>query len=153
MWTATQFSIFMVNKPGVLAQVLGEFARAKVNILAMTIMDSAEHGVMRVVFDQPDKSRGILSGLNMPFSETDALCVSLENKSGALAAVMEKLAKEHINVSYAYCTAGAKGGRTTGVLKVVDAKKAMRILDQGRKKIDNTGQAIRRPRSGKRSIS
>jgi len=55
MWTATQFSIFMVNKPGVLAQVLGEFARAKVNVLAMTIMDSAEHGVMRVVFNQPDK--------------------------------------------------------------------------------------------------
>ena len=150
MWTATQFSIFMVNKPGVLAQVLGEFARAKVNILAMTMMDSAEHGVMRVVFNQPDKARGILSGLNLPFSETDTLCVNLENKSGALAAVMEKLAKDHINVSYAYCTAGAKGGRTTGVLKVADAKRAMRILDQGHKKIDHTGQAIRRPRSAKR---
>jgi len=150
MWTATQFSIFMVNKPGVLAQVLGEFARAKVNILAMTIMDSAEHGVMRVVFDRPDKARGVLTGLNMPFSETETLCVNLENKSGALASVMEKLAKNHINVSYAYCTAGAKGGRTTGVVKVADVKKAMRVLDQIHKKIENTVREIRLPRSANR---
>ena len=150
MWTATQFSIFMVNKPGVLAQVLGEFARAKVNILAMTIMDSAEHGVMRVVFDRSDEARAVLTGLNMPFNETDALCVNLENKSGALAAVMEKLAKDHINVTYAYCTAGAKGGRTTGVIKVTDVKKAIRILDQGRKAPENAGRAMRRPGSAKR---
>jgi hypothetical protein len=150
MWTATQFSIFMVNKPGVLAQVLAEFARAKLNILAMTMMDSAEHGVMRVVFDRPDEARGILTGLNMPFSEAETLCVSLENKSGALALVMERLAKDHINVFYAYCTAGAKGGRTTGVIKVADLKKAMRVLDQGSKRPDNTGRALPRPRSAQR---
>jgi len=150
MWTATQFSIFMVNKPGVLSQVLTEFARAKLNILAMTVMDSAEHGVMRVVFDRPDKARGVLTGVNMPFSETEALCVSLENKSGALALVMERLAKDHVNVSYAYCTAGAKGGRTTGVIKVADLKKAMRILDQGPKRPGNTGRALPRPRSAQR---
>ncbi|MHC4648269.1 MAG: ACT domain-containing protein, partial [Planctomycetota bacterium] len=49
MYVTTQFSVFMVNKPGVLAQVLGEFARAKINIIAMTMMDSVEHGVMRIV--------------------------------------------------------------------------------------------------------
>ena len=50
MYIAEQFSIFMVNKPGVLALVLSEFARAKINIIAITMMDSVEHGVMRVVF-------------------------------------------------------------------------------------------------------
>lgn len=150
MWIAKQFSIFMVNKPGALALVLGEFAGAKLNILAMTMMDSAEHGVMRVVFDRPETAKGILTGLNMPFSETDVLCVSLENKSGALAVVIEKLAKNHINVSYAYCTAGARGGRTTGVVKVADVKKAMRVLDHIHKKLDNSFPAIRRPRSAKR---
>jgi hypothetical protein len=147
MWIATQFSIFMVNKPGVLAQALGEFARAKVNILAMTVMDSAEHGVMRAVFDQADKARQVLSRLNMPFNETETLCVSLENKSGALATIMEKLAKDHINVSYAYCTAGAKGGRTTGVVKVPDLRKAMRVLDQGQKKRERSGLVVRVRRS------
>ena len=55
MYLATQFSIFMVNKPGVLAQVLNAFADAKVNIIALTMMDSVEHGVMRVVGGSTDK--------------------------------------------------------------------------------------------------
>lgn len=128
MYIAAQFSVFMVNKPGVLAQVLGEFARAKINITAMTMTDSVEHGVMRVVFEAPQKAKQVLSKLNMSYNDTEVLCVNLTNKSGALATVVEKLARNHINISYAYCTAGARGGRTTGVLKVADVKKAVRIL-------------------------
>jgi hypothetical protein len=134
----------MVNKPGVLAQVLGEFAQAKINIIAMTMMDSVEHGVMRIIFETPKKAREVLSQLNMPCNETEVLCVELDNKPGALAAVAEKLAKNHINISYAYCTAGAKGGRTTGVLKVADVKKAMRILEQGYKKNSKSQPMVRR---------
>jgi len=126
---AKQFSIFMVNKPGVLAHVLSEFAAAKINIIAMTMVDSAEHGVMRVVFGSEKNAEELLKKLNMQYSETDVLRVNLANKSGALAAVAEKLARSHINISYAYCTAGAQGGRTTGILKVADVKKAMRILE------------------------
>ncbi len=133
MYVASQFSVFMVNKPGVLAKALGEFAKDRVNIVAITMMDSAEHGVMRVVFEEAKKAREILARLNMPYSETDVLCVNLANKSGALATVAEKLAKGHINISYAYCTAGARGGRTTGVLKVSDVKKAMRLLEDHNK--------------------
>ena len=150
MYIATQFSIFMVNKPGVLAQVLGEFARAKINIIAMTMMDSVEHGVMRVVFTAPKKANEVLAKINMPHNETDVLCVTLTNKSGALAVVAEKLAKSHINISYAYCTAGAKGGRTTGVLKVADVKKAMRILQQNPKKDSKSHPVVRRSQSSRR---
>jgi hypothetical protein len=150
MYVATQFSIFMVNKPGVLAQVLGEFARAKINIIAMTMMDSVEHGVMRVVFAAPMEAREVLSKLNMPYNTADVLCVNLDNKPGALAAVAEKLAKSHINISYAYCTAGAKGGRTTGVLKVADVKKAMKILEQNHKKTSKSQPVIRRLRTSRK---
>ncbi len=131
MHVATQFSIFMVNKPGILAKILSEFAKAKLNIIAMTMMDSAEHGVMRVIFIAPEKAKKILKELNMPYNENQVLCVNLTNKSGALACVAEKLSKHHINISYAYCTAGARGGRTTGVLKVANVKKAMKILTTG----------------------
>lgn len=133
MYVTPQFSVFMVNKPGVLAQVLGEFANVKINITAITMMDSAEHGVMRVVFEEPEKARAILSRLNLPYNETEVLCVNLANKAGALATVAEKLAKGHINIAYAYCTAGASGGRTTGVLKVSDVKKAMKLLQDHNK--------------------
>jgi len=150
MYVAPQFSIFMVNKPGVLAQVLGEFARAKINITAMTMMDSVEHGVMRVVFATPNRARDVLKNLNMPFNETEVLCVNLTNKSGALAGVTEKLAKSHINISYAYCTAGAKGGRTTGVLKVANVQKAMKVLQQNPKNGSKTNISIRRPKSSRK---
>lgn len=133
MHIAPQFSVFMVNKPGVLALALSEFAKAKINITAITMMDSAEHGVMRVVFDNADKARDILSKLNMAYNQTDVLCVDLANKAGELAVVAEKLSKGHINISYAYCTAGGKGGRTTGVLKVSDVKKAMKLLQNHNK--------------------
>ena len=144
MYIASQFSIFMVNKPGVLAQVLSEFARAKINVVAMTMMDSVEHGVMRVVFASPEKAKGVLSKLNMPCNETEVLCVMLTNASGALANVASKLAKNHINISYAYCTAGAKGGRTTGVLKVADVKKAMKVLERDQKKTSKSQPKLRR---------
>lgn len=149
MYIASQFSVFMVNKPGVLAQVLGEFARAKINIIALTMMDSVEHGVMRVIFEEPEHAREILSKLNMPYNETQVLCVALTNKAGALASVAEKLAKSHINIAYAYCTAGAKGGKTTGVLKIADVKKAMRVLQQDGKKESKSQPVVRRSKSAR----
>jgi hypothetical protein len=150
MYIATQFSIFMVNKPGVLARVLGEFARAKINIVAMTMMDSVEHGVMRVVFAAPKKAEAVLAKLNLSHSESEVLCVTLTNKSGALAEVAEKLSRNHINISYAYCTAGAKGGKTTGVLKVADVKKAMRVLHKNTKKDSKSHPVVRRSKSSRK---
>lgn len=150
MYIETQFSIFMVNKPGVLARVLGEFAQAKINIIAITMMDSMEHGVMRVVFAAPEKAKKVLVKLNMPYSETDVLCITLTNQSGALASVAEKLAKNHINISYAYCTSGAKGGRTTGILKVANVQKAMKVLQESRSKASKSQPTVRRSQSSKK---
>jgi len=150
MYIATQLSIFMVNKPGILAQILAEFANAKINITAVTVMDSVEHGVLRVVFASKDKAEEVLSRLNMPFNKTDVLCVMLSNKSGALADVAEKLAKHHINISYAYCTAGARGGKTTGVLKVADVKKAMRVLKPTGAVSSKSKPAVRRSKASRK---
>ena len=150
MYIAKQFSIFMVNKPGVLAQLLGEFAQAKINIIAMTMMDSMEHGVMRVVFTAPEKAKKVLTNLNMTYNETDVLCVTLTNQSGALATVVEKLSRNHINISYAYCTAGAKGGKTSGILKVANVGKAMKILENPQKKSSKSHPVVRRSKSSRR---
>lgn len=128
MYIQTQFSIFLINKPGVLAQTLEALAREKINIIAMTMMDSVEHGVLRLVTSNASQTQSILSKLGIPINETDVLCVNLSNHAGAFADVTSKLAASHININYAYCTAGAKGGRTTGVLKVADIKKAMKVL-------------------------
>lgn len=126
--TSVQFSIFLVNKPGVLAQVTKAMADAKVNIVAMTLVDSQEHGVLRVVASNPDTAHRALQALNLPLTETEVLCVELSNRPGALADVAELLGTNHININYAYATSGAPGGRTTGVFKVADQNKAMKLL-------------------------
>jgi hypothetical protein len=148
----TQYSIFMVNKPGVLAKVLGEFAHAKINIVALTMVDTVEHGVMRLVATPREKVKSMLDRLNLQYGETDILCLNLSNKAGALADVTQKLAKAHINISYAYCTAGARGGRTTGVLKVADVKKAMKVLGKGTSTTASTKKkkVVRRSPASKR---
>lgn len=145
MHIETQFSVFMVNKPGILGNLLESIADEKINILALTMMDSVEHGVLRVVVKSGDKLIKVLEKINVQYSTTDVLCINLPNKAGAFADVATKLAKAHINISYAYCTAGARGGRTTSVLKVADVKKAIKILDAGSpKKKTNTKATVKR---------
>ena len=128
--TLNQFSVFLVNKPGVLAQVTGALADAKINIIAMTLVDSQEHGVLRMVVENAGEARGVLTKLNLPMTETEVLCLDLPNRPGALADVATLLGKNHININYAYVTSGAPGGRTTGVFKVADQTKALHLLSK-----------------------
>jgi len=124
----TQFSVFLVNKPGVLAQVTRALADSKVNIVAMTLVDSQEHGVLRFVAENAAKAREVTRKLNLPTTETEVLSMELSNRPGALADVAGMLGENHVNINYAYCTSGAPGGRTTGIFKVADLNKAQRIL-------------------------
>jgi hypothetical protein len=126
--SVVQFSVFLVNKPGVLAQVTRALAQEKINVAAMTLVDSQEHGVLRIVAEDPQAARAVLTKLNLPLTETNVLALDLSNSPGALADVASLLGSNHININYAYCTSGAPGGRTTGIFKVADEKKAMGVL-------------------------
>ena len=126
--TETQFSVFLVNKPGILAQVTTALAKSKVNLVAMTLVDSQEHGVLRLVAEDAVAGREALAKLNLPVNETVVLRLELSNRPGALADVATLLGLNHININYAYCTSGAPGGQTTGIFKVADPKKAEKVL-------------------------
>ena len=130
--TDTQFSVFLANKPNVLAQVCQRLADDKVNILALSMMDASEHGVLRVVVENPERARRSLAALNVPAAETTVLIASLPNRPGAMADVVQRLASNHITVNYAYCTTGASGGQTLGVFRVSDFKKAAQVLNERR---------------------
>lgn len=146
--TDIQFSVFLVNKPGVLAQVTGAIAEAKLNMLAMTLVDSQEHGVLRMVTDDAAATRQVLTKLNLPMTETEVLCLDLSNRPGALADVATLLGQHHVNINYAYCTSGAPGGRTTGIFKVADVKKAMHVLKESAAK--HKEPSIRRSSGGRK---
>jgi len=125
-----QFSVFLVNKPGILAQVTKALADAKFNIKALTLVDSQEHGVLRVVLENSgDKAGGVLRGLNIPVTETEVLSVEMGNHPGALADICSRLAQEHVNINYAYLSTGARGGKTIGIFKVSDVNKSKKILE------------------------
>lgn len=123
-----QVSVFLENKPGRLANVLTALAKEKVNITALTVMDSHEHSVLRIVTDDPARTGQVLKGMSTPFAETDVLVVELRNQVGALANVCGLLGAEHINIDYAYCSAGGKNGKTLGIFKVSNTDKAMKVL-------------------------
>lgn len=129
MKIAKQISIFLVNKPGILAQVTDVLAEAKVNIKGLTLVDSQEHGVLRMVLENGARGLEKLGALNLPVTETEVLCVELKNKPGALADVCNRLANAHVNINYAYCTTGTKNGKTFGIFRVSDINKAQKILE------------------------
>ena len=125
-----QFSIFLVNKPGVLASITTALARARIDLVALTLVDSVEHGVMRIVTDNAQATREVLSHTQDRWTESLVLMMELANRPGAFARVAQKLADAHINIGYAYCTGGAAGGKTVAVFKVADIKKAMKLFPE-----------------------
>lgn len=130
METTKQVSVFLENKPGRLANVLSALEREKVNINGLTVMDSHEHSVLRLVTSDLARTAQVLRGLGTPFTETEVLLVELRNQPGALAHLCEQLAGEHINIDYCYVSAGGRNGKTLGVFKVSNTDKAMRVLSQ-----------------------
>ena len=149
MQIVKEFSVSLVNNPGVLAGVMKALGRAKVNVVAMTLSDSAKHGVLRLVVGQTATAAKVLAGLNVPVSQNDVLQVKLANRAGAMAELAGKLAVAHINITYAYCTSGAPGGRTTGIINVENLAKAMKVL--GVEKTHKEGTAVRRSQGSRKS--
>lgn len=144
----TQFSVFLANKPKILAQVCHRLADDKINIVALSMMDASEHGVLRLVVADPARARESLAAVNVPTAETTVLVTMLPNRPGAMADVVERLANAHISVHYAYCTTGAPGGKTTGVFRVSDFAKATQVLSERkpRRKAAATARTTPRPR-------
>ena len=128
METTKQVSIFLENRPGRLSNVLLALAREKVNIVALTIMDSHEHSVLRLVTSDAPRTIAVVEGLNASHTETDVLMVELKNQPGALAHVCEQLALAHINIDYAYVSSGGRNGKVFGIFKVSNPQKATQIL-------------------------
>jgi hypothetical protein len=131
METTKQVSVFLENKPGRLAKVLASLEREKINVTGLTVMDSHEHSVLRLVTSDIPKTTQVLRSLGTPYTETEVLLVELRNQPGALAHICEQLAAEHINIDYCYVSAGGRNGKTLGVFKVSNTDKAMRLLGQG----------------------
>ncbi len=133
MQTAKQLSVSLVNKPGRLADMLTALAKEKVNFKALAVMDSGERGTVRFIPDDLFSAVSVLEKMNIRYETTDVLLAEIPNQPGGFRKICERLATEHLNIDYAYCSFNCnkktKGG-VLAVIKVNDLAKAQRLLSE-----------------------
>ncbi|MGA2061060.1 MAG: ACT domain-containing protein [Thermoguttaceae bacterium] len=133
MQTAKQLSVSLVNKPGRLADMLTALAKEKVNFQALAVMDSGNRGTVRFVPEDLHTAAGVLDKINVRYETTDVLLAEIPNQPGGFRKICERLAGEHLNIDYAYCSfnSGKKSkGGVLAVIKVNDLVKAQRLLSE-----------------------
>jgi hypothetical protein len=99
-----QFTLYLENKPGMLALITNALATAKVNIEGVSVAESTDVSIMQMVVSKAQTTERILKSKRIPFTEQDVALVHLDNKPGALAGIASKLAKAGININYVYAT-------------------------------------------------
>ena len=123
-----QLSIFLENRPGLLAKICGTLADAGINILALSIHDTVDHAIVRLLADRPVKALLILEQLGLYILESDVVVLELDNRPGSLGEVARKLARADINIEYAYCSATSSQGVGCLILKSDDQDRAIELL-------------------------
>lgn len=123
-----QLSIFLENRPGGMARICGTLAEAGINIMAVTVHDTVDHAIVRLIADRPVKALLILEQLGVYIMESDVIVLDLENEPGALAEVARKLARADINIEYAYCTASQNQKSGCLVLRSDEPDRAIELL-------------------------
>ncbi len=123
-----QLSIFLENRPGGLARICGTLAEAGINILALSVHDTVDHAIIRLLADRPVKALLILEQLGLYILETDIIALDLPNQPGALAEISRKLARADINIEYAYCSAATSQGNGCLILKSDELDRAIELL-------------------------
>ena len=130
MEIAKQLSVFLANKPGTLAAVCEELARAKVNIFALTITDTVDHSVVRMVLSDTEKALHIFEERGVLAVQSNVLMITNDNKPGSLGAIASRLAKAKINIEYAYLATSPGAKRGLLIMRTSDTKKALKVLQK-----------------------
>ncbi len=100
-----EFTFFLGNKPGALLEVAAALAEEKVNIEAIAALTVLDEAVVSMITDAPDRTRKVLKRLGVDYEEREALTLSLPHQPGQLATVLDRLARDGINVLSCYFAA------------------------------------------------
>ncbi|MBQ9468988.1 MAG: hypothetical protein IJU52_08295 [Clostridia bacterium] len=124
-----QLSVFVENKQGALSKIISLLSAGGINMRAVSIADTQDFGVLRVIVNDVEKATAILKDQNVIVSASDVIAVQLKDEPGALAAVLELLSAGGVNVEYLYAfvtPATASGAYL--VLRARNNAKAEKIL-------------------------
>lgn len=132
---AEQLSIFLENKSGRLSEVTKTLGDAGVNIRALSIADTSDFGILRIIVDDNDKAVTVLKSNDFTVSKTNVVAVEVEDKPGGLARILAILDRENINVEYMYAFLDKQSNNAINIIKFDDNGKAISVLTANNIKI------------------
>lgn len=125
-----QLSVFMPNRPGVLARSCAVLSENRVNIIAMAVHDTVDNAVVRFLVDNPTKALLLLEQEELYVMEHDVVVLEIENSTGTICRLAQSLAEADINIQYLYCTATNKQESGCLVIKTDNPERTLEILSR-----------------------
>ena len=126
--TINQLSIFVENKAGTVADITKSIASAGVSIRALSVADTQEFGILRLIVSDVEKAKDALHKNDCVVSITKVIGVEIPDVAGGLSSVLELMSENNINVEYLYAFITISGQHAYVVLRVEDNEKAAKIL-------------------------
>lgn len=126
--TVKQISVFIENKPGMLVSVTAALGNAGVDIRALTVADTQDFGILRMIVDDTDKAKAALAGIGCVAMVTDVIAVAVPDEPGAMTETLNKIARIGLNIEYMYAFVSPKNKKAYTVLRVKDVDNALCAL-------------------------
>jgi len=123
-----QISVFLENTTGRLGEVTRTLANAEINIRAISIADTAEFGILRLIVNDHEKALKALNSKSFTTKVTDVAVVEIDDKPGSLARVMELFQNLKINIEYLYASLEGNTGKAVVIFKMENHEQGIRII-------------------------
>ena len=127
----TQLSVFLENKKGRICAVADLLAQNDINIRALSLADTSEFGILRLIVDKPEEGKKILSESGIVVRVTDVLSLTMNDTPGGTLGVLRLLSESGIGVEYMYAFAGKNDGEAVMIIQAEELEAAEGILQRG----------------------
>ncbi len=125
---AKQISVFLENISGRLADVTKILAARQINLRALTIADTADFGILRLIVDDTDKAVAVLADEGFTVKLTDVLAIEVPDTPGGLAEVMDLFRTKAVNIEYLYSSLEKNSTKAAIILKVENLEHGLKIV-------------------------
>lgn len=124
-----QLSVFVENKPGRLSAVIDELGKNNIDISALSLADTSEYGILRLIVNKPDEAKTLLRETGVIVKVSEVVAVPMDDTPGGLSKILSVFSQNGINVDYMYAFVGATTGKALMIVKVSDCNLAEKALD------------------------
>ena len=128
--TVKQISVFLENRPGALAEFTKILELSSIDLRALSLAESEDFGIVRVIVDDPYKTIRILKEEGYICSVTKVIAVEIADKPGSLVKMLNVLGDNKVNLEYSYAFLAKKANSAFMILRVADNEKAIKVLSQ-----------------------